>query len=197
MLFRRHGKNYEENRLAEMVALIGGSIQYLEQNKDLSKYEEYYLENKKRDGFHYKMQRIGDKFIRTNLKSERIYCKRSRTKRFYRYNTNQNSSRVEEQLYHYFRFVMDQIMKDEILKKITWNHILEECKCSLDSEYDICLNKILDWQYKRLIKIKTNFTIQDMKKKEKAQNVLYKLNSYPRFGRFKNECQKSHGIIKD
>ncbi len=192
----KKGKKYKENKLAEMLALLGGAWKYLEEYDGLMGYEEYYMENRERPSFHYKMQRYADKKIRKELKEKKIYCRKWKTKRFYRYNISAKSVVVEDELFYYFKSVMDEILDNVVLSQISLNNILNDCQCELDSQYDICLNIILDWQYKRLIKLKTNFTVFDEKKKEKAKKLLDKLNNYAHFGDFKNKCQIAHGIMK-
>lgn len=172
MIAGKNGKKYEENKFAKMLALVGGAMKYLDKHGDLKEYDQYYIENCEKDGFHYKMQRYGDKIVRRNLKKKGVHCRKSKAKRFYRYNTKTNSRVVEETLYDYFAYVMDYIFSNEKLLKITVNNILGSCRCDLDSEYDICLNKILERPYKQLVDILTYFTITDERKKKRAKITL-------------------------
>lgn len=194
MLLGKKGNKYIENNLAEMLALVGGAMKYNEIHGNLNGYEEHYLENRRKSGFYYKMQRYGDKIIRKELRDVGIHCKKKRTKRFYRY-FEKGSKRIDSELYDYFKYIMDYILNDDMLTKILTNEILGQCGCKKESENGNCLNQILDWHYKRLIKYKTDLTQTNEKKKEKAKNLLDKLNKYPKFGRFRTLCQTAHGIL--
>lgn len=194
MIFGKKSRKYIENGLAEMLALVGGAMEYCNTHNDLEGYEEYYRENRKKDGFHYKMQRYADKIIRRELKDKNIYCKRKISKRFYRY-FKRGSKKISIELYDYFKYIMDYILEKEILLKITLNEILKDCGCEVDVSRGSCLNTILDWQYKRLVKYNTNIAIVDLKRKEKAQVLLNKLNRYSKFGKFQTECQIAHGVL--
>lgn len=192
-LLGKKGKKYVENNLAEMVALVGGAMCYREQYDNLEGYKEYYLENREKAGFHYKKQKYCDKAIIKNFKKQGIKCTKGKAKRFYRYNIK-GHTRIVPELYDYWKYVMDYILSDDILTDITIKYILKECKCKKNSEYRKCLNGILDWQYKRLVKLKTDITITDEKKKQKAGKVLEKICNYPGFESFEKQCRFAHNV---
>lgn len=191
MLFGKKGKKFIENNFAEMVALVGGAMKYIEFHGNLNGYDYFYLENKNKDGFHYRMQKYGDKVIRKELRIIGVHCKKSKTKRFYRY-SQKGHDRIDAELYDYFKYIMDYILNEDILIKLTMCNIFQLCRCEVELEYNYCLNAILDWQYKRLVKFSTYITIFDEEKKEKAGALLKKLNSYSRFNDFKKECMMAH-----
>lgn len=194
ILLGKKGKKFVENNLAEMVALVGGAMCYKEQHKNLEGYREFYIENREKAGFHYKKQKYGDKIILKELREKGVKCTRGKAKRFYRYNTK-GHTRIVSELYDYWKYIMDYILNDELLMDLTINVILKECKCKLNTEYGNCLNNILDWQYKRLVRFKTNITITDEKKKQKARKLLEKLHNYSGFKKFQIQCKSAHNVL--
>lgn len=195
MIFGKKNRKYIENNMAEMLALVGGAMEYCNtHDDDLEGYEEYYENNRKKDGFHYRMQKYADKTIRNELKDKGVHCKRRVSKRFYRC-FQRGSKKISIELYDYFKWIMDYILGEKILLKITLNEILKDCGCEVDVNMGSCLTTILDWQYKRLVKYNTNIAIVDLKRKEKAQILLNKLKRYSQFGRFQTECQIAHGVL--
>lgn len=151
---RKVGKKYFENNLAEMLVLMGGSLEYYANHNNLNGYDEYYLANREKDGFHYRMQKLADNHIISELRREGIRCRKWRVRRFYRYREN-GSRRVDHILYDYFQYVMAYILREEVLIKLMFQNILQECNCPKKEESKNCLNMILDWQYKRLVLLET------------------------------------------
>ena len=187
-------KKVTENKMGEMLILVGSAMRYISLHNSLDGFEEYYNENREKVGFHFRAQKYGDKIIRQELKTMEIYCKKGRTKRYYRYSLRGRNS-IEKELYHYFKYIMDYILENELLINIVMDSILNDCKCPKDSDYKICINKILDWQYKRLVDASTSFTGFSVKKKELAKEVLNDFNGYSKLTTFKNQCQTVHGIL--
>lgn len=151
---RKVGKKYFENNLAEMLVLMGGALGYYANHNNLNGYEEYYLANREKDGFHYRMQKQADNHIISELKRKGRRCSKWRVKRFYRYKEN-GSRRVDHTLYDYFEYVMAYILREDVLIKLVFQNILQECNCPEKNENKNCLNMILDWQYKRLVHLET------------------------------------------
>lgn len=193
-LMRKIGKKYYENNLAEMLVLMGGALDYYANHNSLNGYDKYYLANREKDGFHYRMQRIADNHIINELRRGGIRCRRWRVKRFYRYKENGNR-RVDYVLYDYFQRVMDYILREDVLIKLMFQNILHGCNCSEKVSNKNCLNIILDWQYKRLVQLETeilkihsNDAVQ-----VSAGGLLRKLESYQKFEGFRINCKN----IKD
>lgn len=193
-MFMKNGKKITENKFAEILACVGGAMKYIKLHGDLEGYEAYYMENKEKKGFHYKMQRYGDQIVRKELRCIGVYYKKSRAKRSYRYYEN-NSKRVDMELYDYFKFILDYVVNNEVLFDITRNIILKDCKCKAESEFKLCLNQILDWPYKRLVKLNTDLTLCDEKKQQKAGVLLQKMYEYTNAEVFMSECKTAHNIF--
>ncbi len=188
---RKIGKKYFENNLAEMLVLMGGALGYYENHNNLNGYGEYYLANREKDGFHYRMQKLADNYIISELKRNGIRCRKWRVKRFYRYKEN-GSRRVDHILYNYFQYVMDYILREDVLINLMFQNILQECNCPEKKNNKNCLNIILDWQYKRLVQLETeilqihsNDYIQ-----ASAGELLRKLENYQKFEGFKIRCKE-------
>lgn len=190
---RKIGKKYIENNLAEMLALMGGAMSYCERHGNLNGYDDFYLANKEKDGFHYRMQKQANKYIINEFRKKGVRCSKWKLERFCRYKKS-GSKKVENVLYDYFEFIMDYILRDDILTKLMFQYVFQECSCPEKKENGNCLNMILDWQYKRLVKLKTDLLLinSSVKIKEAAKNLLDKLNGYPRFERFRMTCKKIH-----
>lgn len=186
-------KEIIENKMGKMLVLVGSAMRYISLHNSLDGFEEYYYENREKVGFHFRSQKYGDKIIREELKTMEIYCRKGKTKRYYRYSLLGKNS-IEKELYHYFKYIMDYILENELLFNIVMESILKDCECPKDSDYKICLNKILDWQYQRLVNVSTSFTGFSVKKKELAKEVLKEFNGYSRLTTFKKQCQSVHGI---
>lgn len=179
-----------------MLALMGGAMFYFEKNGNLNGYDDFYLENKEKDGFHYRMQKQADKNIIRGLREKGIRCSGWRVKRFYRYK-KRGSKKVDNVLYDYFQYVMDYILREEVLTKLMFQYIFQECNCPEKKENGNCLNMILDWQYKRLIKMKTDILQINSNAviKEAAKKLLDKLNGYPGFEGFRLTCRRIHNVF--
>ena len=194
MFLIKKRKKYDENKLAEMVALVGGAMKYIELYGNLNGYDKYYMENKCKESFHYRMQNYANKIIIKDLNYKRIHCRRWKVKTFYRYR-KKDHNRIDIELYYYFTYIMDYILNYSILTDILTKNILQDCKYAMNidnSEKKDCLDTILDWNYKRLLKFKANILILDEKKREKSNKLLDMLNTYPRFEIFRGECQRAH-----
>ncbi len=193
---RKIGKKCVENNLAEMLALMGGAMSYYERHGDLNGYKDFYLENKEKDGFHYRMQKQANKYIICELRKKGIRCSRWRLERFCRYRKS-GSKKVDNVLYDYFQYVMDYILREDILIKLMFQYIFQGCSCPGEKEYGNCLNMILDWQYKRLVKLKTDILMinSSVAIKEAAKNLLDKLNGYSEFEEFRMICKRIHNAI--
>lgn len=196
MIFGKKNKRFIENNLAEMLALVGGAMEYCNTHEDLEGYEEYYIDNKKKDGFHYRSQKYADKIIRKELKDKGVHCKRKVSKRFYRY-FERGSKKISVELYDYFKYVMDYILEREMLLKLALSEIFLKCKCSENIKKETCLDFVLDWQYKRVLNYATKLDMGNEKRKEKAKYLLDKLNKYSKFGKFQNECQIAHSNLSE
>lgn len=191
------GKNYEENNLAEMLALVGGAMFYIDKHDDLEGYDDYYSKNKDKDGFHYKMQKYGDRIIRRELKERNIRCGRRKAKRFYRYSKKGQRS-ISFELYDYWAYIMDYILSgDNKLLRLTVDDILKKCTCELESKYDECLDWMLDWQYQRLNYCSNSLTERNDRRQRKASALLKKLNNYPGFETFEKQCRIDHNSQSD
>lgn len=92
---------------------------------------------------------------------------------------------------------MDYILREDILIKLMFQYIFQGCSCPEKKENGNCLNMILDWQYKRLVKLKTDILLinSSVAIKEAAKNLLDRLNSYPGFERFRMTCKRIHNAI--
>lgn len=188
---RKIGKKYIENNLAELLVLMGGALDYYANHNNLNGYDEYYLSNREKDGFHYRMQKLADNYIISELKRKGIRCSKWRVKRFYRYKKN-GSRRVDHILYDYFQYVMDYILREDVLINLMFQYILQKCNCPEKKNNKNCLNTILDWQYKRLVQLETellqihsNDHIQ-----ASAGELLRKLEKYQKFEGFKIRCKE-------
>lgn len=51
MIFCKKNRKYIENNMAEMLALVGGVMDYCNTHNDLKGYEEYYKNNRKKMDF--------------------------------------------------------------------------------------------------------------------------------------------------
>lgn len=193
---RKIGKKYIENNLAEMLALMGGAMSYYERHGNLNGYDDFYFANKEKDGFHYGMQKQANRYIISEFRKKGIRCSRWKLERFCRYKKC-GSKKVENVLYDYFQYIMDYILRNDVLTKLMFQFIFQECSCSEKKENGNCLNMILDWQYKRLVKLKTDVLLinSSIKIKEAAKNLLDKLNDYPRFDGFRITCKRIHNAI--
>lgn len=188
---RKIGKRYYENNLAEMLVLMGGALGYYENHNNLNGYDEYYLANREKDGFHYRMQKMADNYIISELRKDGIRCRKWRVKRFYRYKES-GSRKVDPALYNYFQCVMDYILREDILIRLMFQNILQVCNCPEKVKNTNCLNIILDWQYKRLVQLETeilkihsNDAVQTS-----AGKLLRKLENYQKFEGFRINCKE-------
>ncbi len=187
---RKIGKKYYENNLAEMLVLVGGALGYYAKHNNLNGYDEYYLANREKDGFHYKMQKIANNHILCELRENGIRCRKWRVKRFYRYKES-GSRRVDSALYDYFQCVMDYILREDVLIRLMFQNILQ-CNCPEKIKNTNCLNIILEWQYKRLVQLETeilkihsNDAVQ-----ASAGELLRKLENYQKFEGFRINCKE-------
>lgn len=181
---RKIGKNWVENNLAELLVLMGGALSYYETHNDLEGYKQEYFNKKDGDGYHYRMQKLADKKIISELKIKGVRCQRWRVKRFYRYKTNRKV-KVDKVLYDYFQYVMDYILAEEVLTDLMFEFILKKCKCQ--GKIGQCLYKLLGYVFEYVNERGTAI----LKNEIVAEKLLDKLKGYPAFEVFRTACKQS------
>lgn len=195
MLVGKKNKRFEENKLAEMVAMVGTYMKYASISSDMEKFEEYYADNIGNKKFYYSAQRKVDANFREHLKEKGISYSARKMRRFYRYN-NSRKPKIELILSDYFDYVMNYIESNDILKKINTCRIIVPCynfteKESEPKSYDSCLQYILAWYYDRISSAARGILCEE-KKKEIAKQLLGKLENNKELNDFYCECRMIH-----
>ena len=194
MIKGKKGKKYEENKLGEMLVLLGGSIEYKKQKGNLDGYEIEYARRRMQRGFYYNNQRKGDKIIRLELRKQNIFCPKKRTKRLYRYLIHSN--KIDNMLYLYFEKLVSHIWAEKQLVPIVMTYIVKPCECELENQFfNKCLDNILGGQYRRLVYEKTKQRTESKHIGLKAKRLLEKLKTSKWLDKFQSECQKINGAF--
>lgn len=191
MIKGKKNRYYKENKFAELVALVGTYIRYTRISSSTEKFEEYYNDNIRNINFYYQSQRIVNKIVRDEVLKTKCKYGAYRMKRFYRFNI-QRKPKIEKELYDYVKFVMDYILKNKVLLEIAIYKIMIPCSnyteqstlCNSD-----CWQFILQWQYDRLSQISYNITSSNLGKKQKAVQLLNRIEEYS-LEEFKSVCRE-------
>ncbi len=195
---KKLNEHFDENLLADMIGLIG-CYQAFETGKlniNETDFEEYYINKYFYSvGVHFGTQRRVDKVVYSYLKKEGVSCKKSRFKRFYRYN-KKRKPKISIEIYYYFKYVMDYILGNEVLTKIALCEIFKQCNLCAKAKdtiipYKECLEAIFDWQYFRISDDATGL-LTPKERKVKAKKLLEALHNYDKFAKFKTKCIDEH-----
>lgn len=186
--------NYNENKFGEMVALVGGAMEYLEKYPSLDGYERYYIQNHEKRGCHFGWQKKADKVICRELGRNGISFYPFIMKTTYRYKGTPVNY-VGKNLFYHFQYIVDYILKSDILMDITIKQILFPCKKYTEKEetkYEDCLHEILDWKYENIHEMATNISRVTEGKRSKASSLLKDFDKYDEFCTLKLRCREYH-----
>lgn len=197
---RKKKIEWEENKMADILVLLGAYDQYKKIEKPETEFEQFYLSTKERRKYEFRSK--ANRMINEKLLDKGIHLYNRTTKKFYRRNVR-CGVKPNGKLGYYFVCVMDSVMEDRVLTEIMFRHIFDNCinytkNFRNEKGYNDCYLAILGFQFDRIQLENEKYKptkIYISNKIKKAHKSYVVITSYSKIDIFREGCRNKSPIV--